>query len=117
MNDELQHINLREFLLWLLRFRRRYRISGNSMLPLLKPGDEVLINPRAYRRAQPQPGDIVVTRHPHRPKLRLIKRVVSVTAAGSCILEGDNPLESTDSRVFGPVTPGQILGRVTGRFS
>ena len=30
------------------------------MAPLLEPGDEVLADPRAYRRSPPHPGDIVV---------------------------------------------------------
>ncbi len=117
MNDELKDITLREFLLWLLRLRRRVRVSGNSMLPLLKPGDEVLADPRVYRHTAPCPGDIVVAQHPQRTNLHIIKRVVSVTENGCCILKGDNPAESTDSRSFGPITPEQILGRVTRRFS
>ncbi len=86
------------------------------MAPLLKPGDEVLVDPRAYRRMPPLPGDIVVARHPYRTDLRLIKRVVSVSGSGRCYLKGDNLLESTDSRTFGLVGLKQILGQVTCRF-
>ena len=117
MNNELKKITFREFLRWLFRLRRRVRVSGNSMLPLLKPGDEVLVDPKAYRQARPRPGDIVIAQHPRRTNLHVIKRVVTVTENGNCILKGDNPSESTDSRTFGPVSPKQILGRVTGRFS
>lgn len=87
------------------------------MTPLLKPGDEVLVNPRAYRKMLPKPGDIIVARHPYRMDLRLVKRVVEVFSDGRCFLSGDNPSESTDSRSFGAVTPEQILGRVTSRFT
>lgn len=86
------------------------------MAPLLEPGDEVLVDPRAYQRKPPCRGDIVVTRHPYRTDLRLIKRVVEVLESGYCVLEGDNPSESTDSRVFGPVPPERMLGRVTSQF-
>jgi len=86
------------------------------MTPLLNPGDEVLIDPRAFRRSAPRQGDIVVARHPYRTDLRLVKRVAAVLENGSCILEGDNPAESTDSRSFGALPPHHILGRVTSRF-
>ena len=86
------------------------------MTPMLKPGDEVLVNPRAYRRVFPKPGDIVVARHPYRTDLRLVKRVVEVFSDGRCFIKGDNHSESTDSRSFGAVTPEKILGRVTSRF-
>ncbi len=86
------------------------------MAPLLNPGDEILIDPRAYRRANPRQGDIVVARHPYRTDLRLVKRVAAVLENGHCVLEGDNPAESTDSRSFGALPPQRILGRVTSRL-
>ena len=116
MNDELKTGGLREFLLWLTRRRRRFRVSGRSMTPLLEPGQEVLINPAAYRHTLPQPGDIVVVRHPYQPHLRLIKRITDVLDEERYIVKGDNPLESTDSRSFGPVGFEHILGQVTSRF-
>ncbi len=116
MRDELKSSHPGELLLWLLRLRRRFRITGNSMAPLLKPGDEVLVNPGAYRRMPPKPGDIVVSHHPYRTDLRLVKRVAAVLSDGSCLIKGDNPSESTDSRSFGAVAPEQILGQVTSRF-
>lgn len=117
MPDELQDSNLGELLLWIMRLRRRFHVTGASMAPLLEPGDEVLIDPRAYRRMPPSRGDIVVVRHPYRIDLLLVKRVASVLENGDCRLEGDNPSESTDSRVFGPLPPEQIVGRVTSRFA
>lgn len=86
------------------------------MLPLLQPGDEVLVNPNAYRVSSPMPGDLVVAQHPHRLDLRLIKRVVTVQDNGDCILIGDNPTASTDSRHFGAISPARILGQVVCRF-
>ena len=87
------------------------------MSPLLQPGDEVLVDPRAYRRTLPQPGDIVVAQHPYTLNLRIVKRVISVTDDGRCQLEGDNGSESSDSRSFGTVPAVAILGRVTCRFA
>ena len=116
MSDELKHGGFREFLLWLFRLRRRFRVTGNSMLPLLQPGETILVDPKAYRHASPRPGDIVVAQHPYRSNLHLVKRVVAEVENGRCLLAGDNPSESTDSRSFGAVDIEQILGRVTSRF-
>ncbi|MEL6319502.1 MAG: nickel-type superoxide dismutase maturation protease, partial [Cyanobacteria bacterium J06626_14] len=102
---------------WVMRKRRRFRVTGYSMAPLLKPGEEVLIDPLAYSAQSPEPGDIVVAEHPERPEFRLIKRVVAVLDSGDCILIGDNSSESTDSRNFGAVPPHKIMGRVTSRFA
>jgi nickel-type superoxide dismutase maturation protease len=107
----------RELLLWLVRRRRRFRVTGASMLPALKPGDVVLADPSAYRHSYPQPGDIVIARHPLRRDVYLVKRVSAVMDDGRCRLEGDNPAESTDSRTFGLVAAEQVRGRVTSRFA
>ncbi|WP_008315273.1 nickel-type superoxide dismutase maturation protease [Leptolyngbya sp. PCC 6406] len=115
-----------DVLLWLGRRRRRWRVTGESMVPLLQPGEEVLMNPHAYRDGQrpaqrghrhPRPGEIVVARHPQRPDcFPLIKRVRIVASDGRCHLEGDNGAASTDSRQFGLVPPQDILGQVVCRF-
>jgi nickel-type superoxide dismutase maturation protease len=120
MQDDLKDTDLGEFLLWMIRRRFRYRVTGNSMLPLLQPGDEVLVDRRAYRSMRPLPGDLVVARHPFQKGVRLIKQVVAVDDAGRCQLEGTNPLgviESSDSRGFGRLPPEKIIGRVTSRFA
>jgi nickel-type superoxide dismutase maturation protease len=115
--SEIKDSNWQELLLWLLRLRRRFRVTGASMSPVLEPGDEVLVDNRAYRRTLPRPGDIVVARHPYRTDLRLVKRIVKVLENGHCVLEGDNRFESTDSRLFGSIPPERIVGRVTSRFA
>ena len=86
------------------------------MFPTLAPGDQILIDLRAYNRQLPREGDLVFVRHPYRTDLQMVKRVVSVDDDGQCDLAGDNPAESTDSRTFGKVPSDYILGRVTSRF-
>ncbi len=105
-----------DILLWLSRQRRRFRVTGLSMLPLLQPGDEILVNFKAYRNQSPQAGEIIVAQHPYKPNTRIVKRVSGVREDGACFLQGDNSAESTDSRAFGWIHPQQILGRVTSRF-
>ncbi|ELR96637.1 nickel-type superoxide dismutase maturation protease [Gloeocapsa sp. PCC 73106] len=102
-------------LLWFLRQRSRLRVVGRSMLPTLQPGDEVLVNYRAYQRSLPQVGDIVVAWHPEKPRLRVIKRLTMIGEDGCCVLLGDNPEESTDSRYWGGVTLSHILAQVVCR--
>ncbi|MDY6782278.1 MAG: nickel-type superoxide dismutase maturation protease [Cyanobacteriota bacterium] len=110
-------VNGLEFALWLLGRRQRLQVSGNSMLPLLRPGDEVLVNFRVYRDRSPVEGEIVVARHPHQPGVKIVKRVIAVLEDGRFILMGDNKGESTDSRHFGSVALAQIAGKVVSLFA
>jgi nickel-type superoxide dismutase maturation protease len=100
--------------------RRRFVVRGDSMAPALPDGSEVLVDPAAYGRGErggrPRPGDVVVARHPYRQDAVLIKRVAGEDGEGRVRLVGDNPTASTDSRVFGAVPAGLIVGRVTSRF-
>ena len=105
-----------DLLLWAVGRRRRIRIVGASMAPTFRPGDEVLVDPRAYRTRPPVRGDVVLARHPYRGDVRLVKRVTRVEPSGAVFLEGDNPAESSDSRVFGALRPERLLGRVVGSF-
>jgi nickel-type superoxide dismutase maturation protease len=85
------------------------------MTPLLNPGEEVLIDPGAYHRCPPQPGDLVVATHPRDKSLRLIKWVVYVDQQ-ACFLKGINATASTDSREFGLVPFKTLMGKVVCRF-
>lgn len=117
MTTNLLESSYLELLLWLLRKRKRFRVTGLSMTPLLHPGEEVLVDITAYEKFFPQVGEIVIAAHPYYSDLHIIKRVVSVTEDGSCFLQGDNLIQSNDSRSFGIVPINKILGRVTSRFA
>jgi nickel-type superoxide dismutase maturation protease len=106
--------NSKELLLWLLRRRRRYRVSGFSMQPLLNAEDEVLVDPRAYARRLPNLDDIVVARHPSQSELQIIKRIKEVRG-DFYLLAGDNPDPAQTSSSLVPAR--LILGRVTSRFA
>ncbi|MGV2828195.1 nickel-type superoxide dismutase maturation protease [Myxosarcina sp. GI1(2024)] len=114
--EQLPATGYRELLFWLLRRRKRFRVTGNSMQPLLQPGEEILLDRHAYQKSLPQVGDIVIATHPLRPELIIVKRVILVRADGNLFLQGDNPAESSDSRTFGAVNLKHILGKVTSRF-
>lgn len=82
------------------------------MLPTLKEGDAVLITSPADIKV----GDIVLTGHPYRSSVTILKRVAEFRADGALLLTGDNAAESTDSRSFGAVSIESIIGRVICRL-
>ena len=96
-----------ETILWILKHRRRFVVSGESMMPTLSPDQYVLVdvNPPSI-----QEEDVVVCMHPE-TELRMIKRVVMIEH-GRFFVQGDNQEESTDSRHFGWLTKEHILGLV-----
>ena len=81
------------------------------MRPTLAPGDRVIVvRARRLRR-----GDLVALRDPRALERTIVKRVVDVDADEVTVL-GDNPAQSTDSRVFGPVGRGRVRGRAVYRY-
>lgn len=110
-------ISPREFIFWLIRLRKRVRVNGNSMKPSLTPGDEILYNPKAYFKKRPKVGDVVIISHPQKQQLNIIKRITDQVDSKTVIVKGDNPLESIDSRDFGPVKTKTIRGQVTCIFN
>lgn len=90
----------------------RFRVADDSMRPALAPGDYVLVNRWAYRTRAPAVGDVVVLRDPEHPSLFLLKRVASLVDPERLFVMGDNTESSRDSRAFGPVSRGLIVGKV-----
>ena len=83
------------------------------MWPTLAPGDRVLLKPLRAQAPLPEPGTIVISRHPFRPSHHLIKRLVGVDVSGAMILQGDHPAKSTDSRQLGAIPRDCLIGMVT----
>jgi len=81
------------------------------MAPSLHHGDWVLV----LRTGRIRVGQVVAARDPRQPDRILVKRAVERSREGWWLL-GDNPAESTDSRVFGPVPDRLVLGRVLLRY-
>ncbi len=82
------------------------------MEPELRPGDYVLVNRRAYRNAEPAPGDIVVLQNPEATGQFLVKRIMSGDRQAGYFVLGDNDAHSRDSRHFGMVPLHLIVGKV-----
>lgn len=101
------------------------RIQGDSMLPTLRPGELILVVP-AVRL---QRGDVVVVRDPRRRDRETVKRVTALAGEvgdlpggpatvlpGHLAVGGDNRAASTDSRAYGAVPRGLVVGRVLLRL-
>lgn len=104
--------NLFDIISLLFNYSQRYRVEGDSMLPTLKNGDMVLVK----LTENLQIGDIVVAKHPYRTT-PIIKRITDFSTGGKLFLSGDNPDESSDSRVFGEIDKNDVLGKVICRLS
>ena len=101
----------------------RYVVQDASMRPTLRPGDRVLVwrwtRPRGLRH-----GDLVVARDPELPGLHLVKRIAAVPGQAYAgvggldgyVLLGDDASTSRDSRSFGRVPRGLVVGRVVYRY-
>ena len=91
---------------------RRIEVKGPSMIPTLAPGERLLVVPRWRRLAR---GDLVALRDPEVPSRLLVKRVEAVSPDG-VVVRGDNEGASRDSRDFGAVRPGSIVGMAVYRY-
>jgi len=103
------------------------QITGKSMLPTLAPEEDmVLIQKLAFK---PHRGDVVVLKDPRRAEGAVLKRLIALEGdvveveegpgglqhipQGYCWVEGDNHDASIDSRVYGPIPMGMLLGKVS----
>ena len=87
------------------------RIVGPSMEPAIRNGEWWVVRPARRIRA----GQVVAARHPQRPEMLVVKRVVRREGDGWW-LEGDNPQSSDDSRTFGAVPEKSIVGVLWWRY-
>jgi len=114
MENTIPEANWKEKVLFYLGRRRAILVEGDSMLPGLKSGDGILINPDA-RIVE---GDIVLAKHPFKKSIIILKRLAEIDQNGNYFLVGDNPssLESSDSRTFGAISAKHILGKAVCRL-
>ncbi|XP_071691683.1 uncharacterized protein [Rutidosis leptorrhynchoides] len=109
------------------------RIRGSSMSPTLNPSlgsftdDFAFLEKFCLDKYKFAHGDVVVFSDPTDFKKRGVKRIVAMEGEyisnmngsaikvpdGHCWVEGDNSAFSVDSRSYGPIPLGLILGRAT----
>ena len=105
---------------------------GPSMMPTFNPSGDVALVERMVsctiiRQRPIQKGDVVIAKSIQNPRQSVCKRVlglegyvVCIEGDGRCVhipkghvwLQGDNALNSTDSRHYGPVPYATLQGRV-----
>jgi nickel-type superoxide dismutase maturation protease len=100
-----------EALVIVSRSFRRVSVTGDSMVPALRDGDRLLVGPRLGV----QPGAIVAIRDPRSSGRLLVKRVHG-RGPDWVDVRGDNDRGSTDSRHFGPLPLGLVVGRIVYRY-
>ena len=105
----------KEIGLWALGKRWRFHVTGKSMLPTLRPGEDVLVKP-VSATTKLSPYDVVVCFHPFKPNVRMVKRISETFYDGGCYILSDNAAEGTDSRSFGVVARSLIIGKVTSKL-
>lgn len=86
-------------------------VAGESMSPTYSPGDWlVVLWGGAFRK-----GQAVLVERESQPGVFLLKRVIG-PMEGQVWVEGDNKIESTDSRQWGPIGAEEIVATVIFRF-
>ena len=100
-----------ETMMWILGNRRRFLVSGDSMTPTLVNGQFILMDPEPPSVSE---GDVVICQHPTQD-LEMVKRVV-IIEEGRFFVQGDNAKSSSDSRQFGWLTRGHIVGKVVSKL-
>ena len=92
---------------------RRALVTGPSMAPALRHGDQVLVVLGGSGRPA-RAGAVVVVELPD--GALSVKRVARILDDGRVWVEGDNQFGSTDSRTLGPLSPDAVRGRVLLRI-
>jgi nickel-type superoxide dismutase maturation protease len=95
---------LREALAWLTGRRKRFSVTGDSMLPLLEPGDDLLVDQRAVVEV----GAVVVAEHPH-TDIPIVKMVSAIDESRVTLV---GLARSTDSHDFGALPRSSMIGVV-----
>jgi signal peptidase I len=97
--------------------------EGNSMEPAIHSGSVLVVNRLQYglrfpgqagyliRWAQPRQGELVVF---YTPSGDLAVKRCDWAGRGEFIAQGDNSLQSYDSRSYGPVSADATIGKVLG---
>lgn len=105
-------------------------LQGPSMEPTIQHNDVIIAEKytATFKKNEYKRGDIVVVRSPLNPHTFICKRIVGLSGdsvrvnyfpktvpRGHVWLQGDNKANSTDSREFGALPMGLIIGRVVYR--
>ena len=88
---------------------QKFRVSGHSMIPTLKPGREILVSSLPYLFFRPKVGDIIAFSLARRDFSNFIVKRIKEVAGDKFLVQGDN---KDDSKDFGWVEKKRIVGKV-----
>lgn len=85
-------------------------IRGDSMWPTFSDGEKLTASNVSKNNLTV--GDIVVSKHPLKSDVVIVKRIKKMLMDEQIFLQGDNPdpLASEDSHNFGPVCINLVIG-------
>ena len=93
---------------------RMIQVTGESLSPLFREGDYVLVTTIPFVVKRVKAGDTILFRHPIYGTL--IKQVEGIDAVlGTLSVIGTHP-DSVDSRRFGPIRQEDVIGKVLWRI-
>lgn len=87
----------------------KFKISGHSMEPALKNGQEVLVSKLSYLFLKPKVGDIIAFKNSSKWIIKRIKEL----KGDRYLVKGDNKFDSME---FGWIERKDILGKVVYEF-
>ena len=93
----------------------RFKVSGHSMLPTLKPGQEILVSSLPYLFLKPKAGDMIAFSLARRDlaNLAVVKRIREIKK-DKFLVKGDN---KKDSQEYGWIERKRIIGKVIYVYS
>lgn len=86
-------------------FLSRFKVSGHSMEPTIKNGQEILVSGLPFLFRDPKVNDLVAFKDADKWIVKRIKQIKD----NQYLVEGDN---KSDSKKFGWIKKESILGRV-----
>ena len=83
----------------------RFKVSGHSMVPTLKPGQEILVSSLPFFFRNPSTGDLIAFKNENQ---FIVKRIMEVKG-DRVLVKGDN---TGDTKDYGWVERKKIIGKV-----
>lgn len=88
----------------------KFKVSGHSMEPVIKSGQEIIISGLPYLFSSPKKNDVVAFKEKQKFIVKRIKKIEN----GKYKVSGDN---KKDSKEFGWIERKTIIGKVIYIFS
>lgn len=105
-NEQIRIASFFDLFLFAVRYYKRFSIEGDSMIPTLRDGDQVLV-----KKKHIVISDLVVAKHPYKKEL-VVKRVTAIEQNNLFVSSDNQCIPSSDSRAFGFIQNSAVVGTV-----